>query len=97
MTEVIVHIQHHTTVYIEAIDMSIKTSEDGVSLAEDASDLCRFLSQDKPSEVLVAFIDGMIKLAENAHQNAQSTVNKFRSARQGLFQVIMQLLSSADT
>lgn len=87
--EVIVHIKHHTTVYFDAIDMSIKVSEEGVSFAKDAFALCRLLSQNKPVESLVAFLDDMIDLASKAHRNAQSTVDKFRSARQGLLRVII--------
>jgi hypothetical protein len=91
--DIIVHIRHHTAVYFDAIDMSIQISEEGASFAEDAFALCRFLSQDNPSESLMAFLDDMIELASKAHQSAQSTVDKFRSARRGLFQVIIRLLS----
>jgi hypothetical protein len=93
--DVIVHIRHHTIAYFDAIDISIKISEEGVSLAEDAFALCMFLSQDTPLESLVAFLDDMIELASKAHESVQSALDKFRSARRGLLQVIIKLSSHA--
>jgi hypothetical protein len=84
--DIIARIRNHTTVYFDAVNMSVKNSEEGVRFAEDAVALCGFLSQDRPQD-LVNFIDDMIEMAGKAYQSAQNTVDKFRSARQGLVQV----------
>lgn len=73
--------------------MSIETSEAGVGIAHDALDLCAFLTGEGPKESLVAFIDGIIDLAKRAHAMAKETVDKFRSVRVGLNQVIMSTSS----
>jgi hypothetical protein len=85
--DIIVRIRSHIAVYFEAIDMSIETSNDGVGLVQDALSLCGFLAQDRPLEHLLSFIDDMIGIADRAHQRAQNTMDKFRVARRGLFQV----------
>ncbi|KIM75572.1 hypothetical protein PILCRDRAFT_827125 [Piloderma croceum F 1598] len=94
--DIIVRIRDHTVVYFDAIDMSIRNSMEGVAFAEDALALCDFLSQSRPLD-LVHFIDDMIEIAGKAHMSAQDTVDKFRSARQGLVQVTSTMSQCIDT
>jgi hypothetical protein len=89
--EIIGRIRDHIVVYFNAIDMSIGNCMEGIAFAEDALALCDFLSQNRPVD-LVHFIDDMIEIAGKAHISAQNTVDKFRSARQGLFQVCIWYL-----
>lgn len=85
---IVTQIRQCTGVYLDAIDMSLRTSESGVLFAEDASALCGLLSRGGvPPEHFIAFLDDMISLSEKAYHNAQQATAKFRSARQGFLQV----------
>lgn len=92
--DLVTQIRQCTSVYLDAIDMSIEASEKGISFAEDAFALCGLFSRG-PSSELVAFLDDMISQAEKAHGNAQQTVEKFRLARRGFLQASVFFITSA--
>lgn len=91
MKDVIVEVKRQTAIYLNALDMSIQISQDGVGFAEDAISLCEFLGRDTPSEFLLRYIDDLMELANKTHQHAQIVVDLFRSSRRGLFHVVTLL------
>jgi hypothetical protein len=80
-------VKKHSIVYFSAIDMSIKASQAGASFAEDAISLCEAIVDDAPLNYIIAFIDDMQRVAMQARSDAEDMLEKFRTVRQGFYNV----------
>jgi hypothetical protein len=75
-------------VYFAAVKESVNSVNDGWTLASDAVSLCDYLASDNHTiEELESFRGSMLETASSAQRRTQSTVESFRSVRQGLLQV----------
>jgi hypothetical protein len=75
-------------VYFDAIRESVGAVNDGCTFAADAIALCDYISEGTSSVAsLEQFLDSMLKLAASARERSLKTIEKFRSVRQGLYQV----------
>jgi hypothetical protein len=84
--------------YRSAIRKSLKTANDGVSLADDAITLCDILlnAQDSSNDIAL-FVNSMIDTAITAHHRAKATSTQFRNIRSGLLQVWMPPFDTIPT
>jgi hypothetical protein len=79
--------------YYRALDLSIKTVEDGYTFSSDSEYLCDFLiDPNNTVEELQEFIDDMRKMAKQAHEDAQVMSEMFRGVRQNLNQVCFHMI-----
>ena len=86
--KIIQDVQMQGQVYCQAIDMSVKTADDGCAFTIEAIDLCDFLLSDNTTpEELVDYISEMRETAISAHRAASETSRTFRTVRTGLFEV----------
>lgn len=67
--------------------MSIDTSRVGITLAEEAVNLCDLLCKDESVDDLVPYIEDMEAIAHRACADANTILEKFRSVRVGLLEV----------
>jgi hypothetical protein len=89
---IIHNIREQSVVYYRALDMSIKTVEDGYTFSSDSEYLCDFLLDPKNTvEELQEFINDMRKIAKQAHEDAKVMSEMFRGVRQNLNQVCYSL------
>ena len=89
---IVTRIKAQAMMYFQVIDMSVRTSQDGVNFAEDIDMLCDKLVLGSPEEVVMEFIKDMLQVAQRAHMQAEATSKRFRSVRSGLFEVILHSL-----
>ena len=74
--------------YYGALDLSIKTVEDGYAFCVNAEALCDYLvDRTNTTEELQEYIFSMRKLAKKAHEEAKIVSEKFRGVRMNLMQV----------
>lgn len=73
--------------YFHAIDMSLQTSQKGISIAEDAIELCGFLQSNTPHNQVLAFVGRMQAFARNAGEQAAQVGHEFSVIRRGILQV----------
>jgi hypothetical protein len=83
---VVREIEKNGLIYYEAIDMSIKTAEDGHAFSSDIIDLCDFLL-DPSTELsdILAYVETIRDKASRAHTDSKATMEKFRAVRAGLY------------
>lgn len=75
-------------VYFSAVAESVDAVNDGCTFATDAIALCDYISEGNSSVAsLEQFLASMLELAASARQRSLSTIKKFRSVRQALYQV----------
>jgi len=92
ITGVVNAVVGHAKSYRSAIRKSLKTANDGISLAEDAITLCDILFKaEDSSKDIAAFVDSMIGIATAAHIRAEATSNQFRDIRSGLLQLCKKI------
>jgi len=85
---IIKHIQEQSVAYYQALDLSIKTVENGYTFSKDSELLCDYLLDPKNTvEELQEFIDDMRKNAKQALKDAKVMSEMFRGVRQILNQV----------
>lgn len=78
-------------IYYEAIDLSIKTAQDGYNFSGDAVQLCELLlNQETDVNDLREYIQDMRDKAKTACEECTHTLNKFRDVRQGLNEVSLR-------
>jgi len=74
--------------YGRAIDMSLDTAQKGCEFAEDAVELCNFVTKgDAHVEDLERFLSEMLDKANTAHAHALAMNQQFAGVRSSLFQV----------
>lgn len=89
--DIVVRMQCHSTLYFQSIDISLKTSENGIALAMDAIHLCDFLCGDASVEHIIAFIEDLEAISSEAQQDAQAAHDNFTKIRHGLWEVCRML------
>jgi hypothetical protein len=87
VNSIIDDIKKHAVSYFNAIDLSIKSSENGAAFAADASSVCGYLRDRESRDDIVSFIRSMQATAQKSHKEAEDTLVKFREIRTGLLQV----------
>jgi len=88
VSPIIQNIKEQSVVYYRALDLSIKTVEDGYTFSSDSEYLCDFLLDPKNTpEELQEFIDDMRQIARRAHEDAKEMSEMFRGVRQNLNQI----------
>ena len=88
MELVIKDIREQSVVYYRALDLSIKTVEDGYTFSTDSEFLCDYLHDPNNTvEELQEFIGDMRKMAKQAHNDAKVMSEMFRRVRQNLSRV----------
>lgn len=84
-------VQEQGIVYYRALDKSIQVVEDGYAFSVDSEELCGFLLDPHYTEKeLQEFVSSMRDFAKQAHSDAKTTVDMFRSVRQGLNEVFLK-------
>ena len=74
--------------YVRAIDMSLATAQKGCEFADDAIELCNFVTKgDAHVEDLRRFHSEMLDKASAAHAQAVDMNKQFAGVRRSLFQV----------
>lgn len=88
LQQVIKDIQSHAVIYLDAIDTSIKTAQDGYAFSSDAIELCDYLL-DPTTNIgeLWEYIDDMCGKAKSAHGDSVIVLGKFRDVCKGLMEV----------
>jgi len=88
VSSIIQNIREQSVVYYHALDLSIKTVEDGYTFSSDSEYLCDFLvDPNNTTEDIQEFIDDMRQIARQAHEDAKVISEMFRGVRQNLNQV----------
>jgi hypothetical protein len=81
-------IQSRHNEYCDAINMSVRTAQDGYDISRDAIILCDYLrDKTQPQESIQAFISDMKEKATSAHKDCRETMEMFRSVNRGLLKV----------
>lgn len=74
--------------YYSAIDISVKTAQDGYGFSSDALQLCELLlDSDTNVNELQEYIKDMKDKANHAHSDSKETLDKFRNVRKSLNEV----------
>ena len=90
LNDIITKIQASSTAYHAALDMSIMMAKAGYAFCKDAEDLCKYLVDPDISVVdLQKYINEMKDKVRQAHLDATSMTQSFRSVQQSLFGVRM--------
>ena len=85
---VVVQIMKQADEYVHAINMSLETAQRGCEFADDAIELCNFVSQGGAQlDHLKRFLSDMLDKASTAHTQAVAMDQQFRRVRSSLFQV----------
>ncbi|KAJ6463327.1 hypothetical protein C8R45DRAFT_1025316 [Mycena sanguinolenta] len=93
---VICRVRAQAQLYFNAIDMSVDSSEHGVTFTAEAIDLGEFLRREEPTEHLVAFIEDLRNIAYEAHKGAKATLKSFKDVRSGILQVMADIPWTAE-
>ncbi|KAF8992791.1 hypothetical protein BDQ17DRAFT_1332080 [Cyathus striatus] len=83
LTNVIDQIRRHGNTYFEAIDMSLKTAQDGIAFADNAKYLLSFIRNGEDKLEIIQFIENLQTLAGNAHKSANAMSDGFRVVELG--------------
>lgn len=97
LVKVIQDMQSHGQIYCDAVDMSLRTAQDGYGFSRDAIDLCEFLLKpDCTMEDLLEYISDMQDTAKRAREDSTNTMDKFRLVHTGLAEATKQIPTEVD-
>lgn len=87
LQQVVKKIQSHAVIYLDAIDTSIKTAQDGYAFISDAIELCGYLI-DPVTDIkeLREYIEKMCRKSKSARNDSTIALGKFRDVRKGLIE-----------
>ncbi|KAJ8701266.1 hypothetical protein PTI98_000073 [Pleurotus ostreatus] len=87
LKDIIGFIKAQSQAYCRALSSSVGTSRNCVMLADGAVDLCRSISEGTDATEVSATIDLLIETTKLGVEQAEDVVQKFRTLRQGIFQL----------
>jgi hypothetical protein len=94
LTPIITSVQEQGVAYYSALDLSLKTAQDGFNFSGDAGQLCDYLlDENNTVDDLQDYIRDLRSIAKRAHSSAIMTCEKFRLVRQGLNQASIHITS----
>jgi hypothetical protein len=92
LMKIVQDIQQNGLTYYDAIDMSIKTAEDGHAFSSDIIDLCDFLLEPTTDlDDILEYVETIRKKASTAHTESEATKEKFRAVRAGLNKITQRI------
>ncbi|KAF9487594.1 hypothetical protein BDN71DRAFT_617881 [Pleurotus eryngii] len=87
LKDIVGFIKTQSQSYCRALSSSVGTSRNCVMLADGAVDLCRGISEGRNTTEVSANIDLLIETTKLGAEQAEGVVQKFRTLRQGIFQL----------
>lgn len=87
LKDIVGFIKTQSQAYCRALSSSVGTSRNCVMLADGAVDLCRAISEGTSATEVSASIDLLLEITKSGAEQTEDVVRKFRTVRQGIFQV----------
>ncbi|KAG9052552.1 hypothetical protein FS842_009683 [Serendipita sp. 407] len=96
LQKVVMTIGNHCTVYVQAIDASIKMADDGYTMSEDTLEICEFLLEPSTNQKqLERFVDYMQTRTENTFENCQAILKSLEAVLKSLNEMITTIPKEA--
>ncbi|KAG8795124.1 hypothetical protein FRC16_010210 [Serendipita sp. 398] len=96
LQKVVMTIVNHCTVYVQAINASIKMADDGYTMSEDTLEICEFLLEPSTNQKqLERFVDYMQTRTENAFENCQGILRSLEAVIKSLNEMIATIPKEA--